>query len=125
MNPYFFSAHRNDLENILPGFLLGFLFVLTNPSPLSAALLFKVGALARIIHTVVYSVFPIPQPARFERVYYTFINLINITIFVCFQSIILGSGILNQHLHGRSSCNLSILEVKNFLKVAYREYLEI
>lgn len=58
------SAHRNDLENILPAFLIGFLYVLIDPTPLSACLLFKVGAIARIIHTIVYAVVVVPQPAR-------------------------------------------------------------
>ncbi|XP_055298552.1 microsomal glutathione S-transferase 1-like [Sitodiplosis mosellana] len=57
-------AHRNDMENILPAFLIGLLYVLIEPSTLSACLLFKIGAIARIIHTVVYAIVVIPQPAR-------------------------------------------------------------
>lgn len=61
---HFHSAHRNDMENILPAYLVGLMYVLINPSPLVACLLFKVAAIARIIHTVVYAVVVIPQPAR-------------------------------------------------------------
>ena len=47
-------AHQNDLENILPFFVVGFFFALTRP-PLVAAAIFFVGfALARILHSVFY-----------------------------------------------------------------------
>lgn len=59
-----YSAHRNDLENLLPSLVLGFMYMLTNPSPAPACLLFKIGAIARIIHTIVYAIIVIPQPAR-------------------------------------------------------------
>lgn len=59
-----FRAHLNDLENILPYLFVGLFYVLTNPSPTSAILLFKVAAIARIVHTIVYTVVIIPQPAR-------------------------------------------------------------
>jgi len=59
-----FRAHLNDLENVVPYLILALLYTLTNPSAATAGLLFKVYALARIGHTIVYAVFPIPQPAR-------------------------------------------------------------
>jgi glutathione S-transferase len=47
-------AHRNDLENVLPFFVVGFLFLLTRPS-LRAAAIYLVGYLvARILHSVFY-----------------------------------------------------------------------
>ena len=47
-------AHQNDLENILPFFVVGFFFALTHP-PLLAAEIFFIGfALARILHSVFY-----------------------------------------------------------------------
>jgi uncharacterized MAPEG superfamily protein len=47
-------AHRNDLENILPFFAVGFFYVLGNPS-LGMARLFLWGFLiARVIHSVFY-----------------------------------------------------------------------
>lgn len=52
------------MENLIPGTLIGLLFVLTNPAPAVATLLFKIGALSRIIHTFVYAVMPMPQPSR-------------------------------------------------------------
>lgn len=57
-------AHRNDLENILPFFTVGLLYMLTNPEPFIAINLFRAVAVARIIHTLVYAVVVIPQPAR-------------------------------------------------------------
>lgn len=52
------------MENILPSFLIGLIFVLINPTPLVGCILFKVGAVARIIHTIVYAIIVVPQPAR-------------------------------------------------------------
>ncbi|XP_055298543.1 microsomal glutathione S-transferase 1-like [Sitodiplosis mosellana] len=57
-------GHLNDLENILPYLFVGLFYVLTNPSVSLAKTLFKVAALARIVHTIVYTVIVIPQPAR-------------------------------------------------------------
>lgn len=64
INLIYFRAHRNDMENILPSFLIGLLYVLINPSPAIAPLLFKVAAFARILHTFVYAIVVVPQPAR-------------------------------------------------------------
>jgi glutathione S-transferase len=47
-------AHRNDLENILPFFAVGFFYALTNPSLLMARIYFVGFALARILHSVFY-----------------------------------------------------------------------
>ncbi|ODN05822.1 Microsomal glutathione S-transferase 1 [Orchesella cincta] len=58
-------AHQNDLENILPFFVIGLLYCFTHPDPGTANLLFKIVAGGRILHTLVYAVFVIPQPARF------------------------------------------------------------
>ncbi|TMW39423.1 hypothetical protein DOY81_015497 [Sarcophaga bullata] len=57
-------AHRNDLENIVPFFVIGFFFTLTNPPAFLAINIFRAVAIARIIHTVVYAVYVVPQPAR-------------------------------------------------------------
>uniref|UniRef100_A0A182PZ58 Microsomal glutathione S-transferase 1 n=1 Tax=Anopheles epiroticus TaxID=199890 RepID=A0A182PZ58_9DIPT len=57
-------AHRNDMENILPFFAIGLLYTLTNPEPFIAINLFRAVAIARIVHTIVYAVVVIPQPAR-------------------------------------------------------------
>lgn len=54
----------NDLENILPYLFVGLFYVLTNPAAATAIMLFKVAAIARIVHTIVYTVIIIPQPAR-------------------------------------------------------------
>ena len=47
-------AHRNDLENILPFFLVGFFFALTRPPWLAAEILFIGFAVARVLHSVFY-----------------------------------------------------------------------
>ncbi|XP_032593808.1 microsomal glutathione S-transferase 1 isoform X1 [Drosophila grimshawi] len=57
-------AHRNDLENILPFFIVGLLYTLTNPSAFLAINLFRAVGIARIAHTLVYAVVVVPQPAR-------------------------------------------------------------
>ncbi|XP_061396674.1 microsomal glutathione S-transferase 1 [Musca vetustissima] len=58
-------AHRNDMENILPYFTMALLYICTNPNPTIACNLFRVAAVARIIHTLVYAFRPVPQPSRF------------------------------------------------------------
>lgn len=57
-------AHRNDMENILPSLIVGLIYVLINPSQFLACTLFKMSAIARILHTIVYAVVKVPQPAR-------------------------------------------------------------
>ena len=59
-----YRAHQNDLENILPYLTVGLFYVLTGPPVLLATILFKIATLARIVHTFVYAVYVIPQPAR-------------------------------------------------------------
>ncbi|XP_059474210.1 microsomal glutathione S-transferase 1-like [Neocloeon triangulifer] len=57
-------AHLNDLENI-PAFLfVSFLYVLTSPDLGLATNLFRAFTIARIVHTFVYAVKPLPQPSR-------------------------------------------------------------
>ncbi|CAO1399749.1 unnamed protein product [Diamesa serratosioi] len=57
-------AHQNDLENILPFLTAGFFYILLNPTPEIAIYLFRATAIARIIHSFVYAVYVVPQPAR-------------------------------------------------------------
>ncbi|HYY05255.1 MAG TPA: MAPEG family protein [Candidatus Limnocylindria bacterium] len=47
-------AHRNDLENILPFFVVSFLYVLTKPSYGAAALYFWGFLAARVLHSIFY-----------------------------------------------------------------------
>ena len=47
-------AHQNDLENILPFFLVGFLYALTTPSLLGARVYFIGFLIARVLHSVFY-----------------------------------------------------------------------
>ncbi|XP_066997095.1 microsomal glutathione S-transferase 1 [Anabrus simplex] len=57
-------AHLNDLENIPTFLLVAILYVLTNPTPLIAINLFRAFTVARVVHTLVYAVVVVPQPAR-------------------------------------------------------------
>ncbi|CAH1099879.1 unnamed protein product [Psylliodes chrysocephalus] len=57
-------AHLNDIENISLFFIIGLLYTLTNPATVLAESLFLIYTIARIVHTVVYAVWPLPQPAR-------------------------------------------------------------
>merc|ERR1712130_985288 len=56
-------AHLNDMENILPFFCLGLLYIFTNPALSTAVLVFRIFAACRITHSIVY-LLVIPQPAR-------------------------------------------------------------
>ena len=57
-------AHLNDLENIPAFWILGALYVTTGPAAAWATLLFRVYTVSRIVHTIVYAIVPLPQPAR-------------------------------------------------------------
>ena len=72
-------AHQNDIENILPFLILGFLYMFTNPVYSTALLcyrcvsffthliishfVFRIFVGARIFHTIVYLLI-VPQPSR-------------------------------------------------------------
>ncbi|KAI4476927.1 hypothetical protein M0804_013107 [Polistes exclamans] len=55
--------HRNDLENILPWFIITYIWLTTDPSPWLAGMLIKSFVISRILHTLSYAIFP-QQPAR-------------------------------------------------------------
>ena len=46
--------HRNDLENILPFFTVGLIFVLMGASAFAAQMYFYTFTGARIVHTIAY-----------------------------------------------------------------------
>ncbi|XP_058062539.1 microsomal glutathione S-transferase 1-like [Anopheles bellator] len=52
-------AHRNDMENILPFFAVGFLYMFTGPSVTVAVNLFRLVAAARVGHTICHALVPI------------------------------------------------------------------
>lgn len=54
-------AHRNDLENIPILLVVEFLFLISNPNAFVAVYLIKIAAIARIIHTIGYAIFPIQK----------------------------------------------------------------
>ncbi|XP_072384164.1 microsomal glutathione S-transferase 1-like [Diabrotica undecimpunctata] len=57
-------AHLNDLENIPLFFVAGLIYTFANPGETAAKVLFVVYVVTRYLHTIVYAVVPIPQPAR-------------------------------------------------------------
>jgi len=77
-------AHLNDLENI-PIFLIvaGF-YVLTNPDPYVALNVFRTFTAGRFLHTLVYAVYVVPQPARALSFFAGF----GATLFVVAQNIL-------------------------------------
>lgn len=74
-------AHLNDLESILPFLIIALLYCFTSPDPAMAHFLFKVFTGARIIHTLVYAVVPLPQPARGAA----FFTGMGVTVFLTFK----------------------------------------
>lgn len=57
-------GHLNDLENIPVFWVLGALYVTTGPAAAMASLLFRLFTIGRMLHTFVYCIMPVPQPAR-------------------------------------------------------------
>jgi glutathione S-transferase len=47
-------AHRNDMENVLPFLVVGWLYALTGPSVIAAWILFGGFTLARVAHGLLY-----------------------------------------------------------------------
>lgn len=60
----FHRGHLNDLENILPYLWIGFFYVMTDPKPMIAINLIRVAVVIRFVHTIVYTIYVVPQPAR-------------------------------------------------------------
>merc|ERR1712183_363708 len=56
-------AHQNDIENVVPFAILGFIYIFTNPAYSTALFCFRLFARARILHTIVY-LLVVPQPSR-------------------------------------------------------------
>lgn len=79
-------AHRNDMENILPYLSAGLFYVMTDPNPTLAIILFPVTTIARLLHTFVYAVYVVRQPAR--AILYTI--HICITLYMAFMCIVHG-----------------------------------
>ncbi|KAG6458650.1 hypothetical protein O3G_MSEX010987, partial [Manduca sexta] len=57
-------AHLNDLENIPAFWILGGLYLTTDPVAAWATLLFRSYTVCRFLHTFVYAILPLPQPSR-------------------------------------------------------------
>ncbi|XP_031634013.1 microsomal glutathione S-transferase 1-like [Contarinia nasturtii] len=77
-------AHRNDMENILPFLSAGLFYVLTDPKPMLAIWLFRVTTMARFLHTFVYAIYVVPQPARAICFFIHFV----ITLYMAFMCIL-------------------------------------
>ncbi|XP_032664041.1 microsomal glutathione S-transferase 1-like isoform X1 [Odontomachus brunneus] len=56
-------SHLNDLENVVPWFIMTYIWLSTGPSILLAKVLIRTFVLSRIIHTLSYAVMP-QQPTR-------------------------------------------------------------
>lgn len=56
-------SHLNDLENVVPFFVIGLFYIFTEPHVVVSCWLFRIVGVTRIAHTIVYSVYP-SQPAR-------------------------------------------------------------
>lgn len=56
-------AHLNDLENVVPWFIITYLWLGTGPSPWLAKILIRTFVLSRIAHTVSYAILA-QQPMR-------------------------------------------------------------
>lgn len=52
------------MENILPFFAISFLYVFVFPWPKVAVWLFRISGGARILHTLYYAFYPLPQLPR-------------------------------------------------------------
>ncbi|XP_028147275.1 microsomal glutathione S-transferase 1 [Diabrotica virgifera virgifera] len=57
-------AHLNDLENIPLFFVAGLIYTFANPGAAGAKAIFVIYVVTRYLHTFVYTVVPLPQPAR-------------------------------------------------------------
>ena len=71
-----FRAHRNDLENLLPFFVGGTLYILSGAATIAGAAYFGVFLLARYAHTFAY----LKQKARLRRDAFTLGWLVTIVI---------------------------------------------
>nr|QLI62199.1 glutathione S-transferase 3 [Streltzoviella insularis] len=69
-------AHLNDLENIPAFWVLGALYLTTNPVASWATLLFRVYTAGRVLHTIVYAVKPLPQPSRAIAFFIPFVIMV-------------------------------------------------
>lgn len=78
-------AHRNDLENVLPYLITGFLFVLTDPIEVVAVNCFRIVSITRAIHTIFYALYPMRQSVRTICFFTTLV----ITIFMAIDCIAL------------------------------------
>ena len=48
-------AHQNDIENILPFLILGFLYMFTNPAYATALLVYRCVYLSHLNHSLIQS----------------------------------------------------------------------
>ena len=73
-----FRAHRNDLENLLPFFMGGTIYILSGAATTAGAAYFGVFLLARYAHTFAY----LTQKARLRRDAFTIGWLVTIVMSV-------------------------------------------
>ncbi|CAG0919618.1 unnamed protein product [Notodromas monacha] len=75
-------AHLNDLENIPFFVLIGWFYLMTNPSLVIAKNMFRLFTVCRYLHTFVYAVVPLPQPARGIAFFGAFLVIVVMTVSV-------------------------------------------
>ncbi|XP_011158662.1 microsomal glutathione S-transferase 1 [Solenopsis invicta] len=56
-------AHLNDLENVVPWFIVTYLWLGTGPAPWLAKTLIRTFVFSRVFHTISYAILP-QQPTR-------------------------------------------------------------
>lgn len=76
-------AHQNDLENVLPWFIITYLWLGTGPTPWIAKTMIQTFVLSRIAHTISYAIFQ-QQPLRAI----TFFVAFGVTVYEAIKTII-------------------------------------
>jgi len=74
----------NDLENIPIFLLVSFVYIHTQPNVTLCHCLFWVFTAARYLHTIVYALYPLPQPTRVIL----FLTGVVITTFMVFANFV-------------------------------------
>ncbi|XP_037938156.1 microsomal glutathione S-transferase 1-like [Teleopsis dalmanni] len=80
-------AHRNDMENILPLLIMTLIYIATGPNATLARILFRIAAVSRIVHTLVYAFRPVPQPTRAITFFTTFFITAYMAFYVSIRTI--------------------------------------
>jgi glutathione S-transferase len=77
-------AHLNDLENVLPFLFIGLFYIFTEPHIQVSSWLFRIAGIGRIAHTIIYAIYPVPQPTRAILFYTVYI----ISLYMSLSSVV-------------------------------------